>query len=163
MMTVEGRELLQPHNPLKSSSSEGILSSLSPGFSPSLYCSWGFSLSLGSSSPPLALLRCLRAPCHLVGLSLLALLAPFAMALSLSIPTAQPNSTGLPHSAQLPRPNSLGPTHSAQFYSLGPTHSAQLTRPTHPNSTQLAWPSSLGPTRPTQLTRPDSPGPTHSA
>ena len=67
-----------------------------------------------------------------------------------------PNSLGL---TLLARPNS---TRSAQLNSLGPTHSAQLTRPTHPKSTQLAWPNSLGPTRPTQLARPNSLGLTHS-
>ena len=130
MMTVEGRELLKEQLIRR----HALLPV--PWILPITlidYCSWGFSLSLGSSSiSALALLRCLRAPCHLVGLSLLSLLVPFAMALSLSNPPAQPNSTG------------------------------QLTRPTHPNSTQLAWPNSLGPTHPTQLAWSNSLGLTHS-
>ena len=153
MMTVKVENSHNPTTPSRSSSSEGILSSLSPGFSPGILAVFGIFITSGISA--LALLRCLRAPCHLVGLSLLALLAPFAMALSLSIPPAQPNSTGPPHSAQLPRPNSLGPTHSAQLTrpsSLDPTHSAQLPRP-----------NSLGPTHSAQLPRPNSLGPTHSA
>ena len=148
MMTVESRELSQPHNPLRSSSSEGILSSLSPGFSPSLYCSWGFSLSLGSSSPlgsqPLhsfavSELLAISWACHFWLCSLLSLWHSL-FRFPLPSPT-RPACLTLPNSpgpTLLARPNSLGPTHSAQFYSLGPAHS------TH--SSQL-----------------NSPGPTHSA
>ena len=165
MMTVEGRELPQPPQGAAHQKAYSLPCPLDsphhstvPGDSRSLWDLhhlWDLSPctpSLSQSS---------------VGLSLLAMLAPFTMALSLSIPPAQPNSTGPPHSAQLPRPNSLGPTllarpnstRSAQLYSLGPTHSAQLTRPhsSQLDSTclaQLTWPDS------SQL---NSPGPTHSA
>ena len=166
MMTVEGRELPQPP---QGAAHQKAYSLLCPLDSPHHSTVPGDSHCLWDLHHLLALLRCLRAPCHLVDLSLLALLAPFAMALSLSIPPAQPNSTGPPHSAQLPRPNSLGPTllarpnslgptHLAQFYSLGPTHSAQLTRPDSPNSThsaRLTRPNSFGLTHSPQLIRPN--------
>ena len=157
MMTVEGRELPQPHNPLK----EQLIRrhTLFP-VPPSLYCSWGFSLSLGSSSPlgsqPLqqhsfavSELLAISWACHFWLCSLLSLWH------SLSIPPTQPNLTGPPHSAQLPRPNSLGPTllarpnstRSAQLTRPNSTRSAQLTRPNSTRSAQLTRPSSLIPTR----------------
>ena len=124
-----------------------------------------FGIFITSGISALALLRCLRAPCHLVGLSLSLLLLWHSL---FQFPLPSP-----PHSAQLPRPtslgptllarpNSLGPTLLARPNSLGPTHSAQLTRPSSLDPIIPTRLNSPGPTHPTQPARPISLGLTHS-
>ena len=159
-MTVEGRELPQPHNPLKEQLIRRHTLFPVPWILPitllflGILAVFGIFITSGISALallPVSELLAISWACHFWLCSLQHSLFRFP----LPGPTllAQPNST---HSAQLTRPNSLGPAHSAQ-----------LTRPTHPNSTRLAWPNSLGPdspnsTRPTQLARPNSLAPAHS-